>query len=218
MSSQSRPPALDRHRLRIRFRKEGDLRWISHRDLMRVMERLCRRADVRLRMSSGFHPKPKLHFPSALALGIEGFDEVMELELTEPPEPEQLLQQLNNLAPPGLVITQTVALEPGQRKAKVRLMTYRFAVPAERGTQVQAAIGKLRAARTFPVEREGRRQPIDIVANLASIDLCDGVVCFRLQAANQAAAHPRDILEALGLADLEQHGQFLSRSEIEVVS
>ena len=35
-----------RQRVRIRFRKEEDLRWISHRDLIRVFERLFRRADL----------------------------------------------------------------------------------------------------------------------------------------------------------------------------
>ena len=55
----------------------------AHRDLMRCFERLLRRAGVTLRMSQGFHPKPRMTFPSALAVGIEGTDEVMELELAE---------------------------------------------------------------------------------------------------------------------------------------
>ena len=91
VSTTPSPSTPDYQRLRIRFRKEGDLRWISHRDLVRTVERLCRRAELALRMSEGFHPKPKMSFPSALALGIEGRGEVMELELVEPVEPQQLL-------------------------------------------------------------------------------------------------------------------------------
>ena len=59
-----------RHRVRIRFRKQDDLRWIGHRDLMRCCERWFRRAGVALRRSEGFHPKPRMSFPSALAVGI----------------------------------------------------------------------------------------------------------------------------------------------------
>ena len=110
MSTAPSPSTPDYQRLRIRFRKQGDLRWISHRDLVRAVERLCRRADLALRMSEGFHPKPKLSFPSALALGIEGLGEVMELELVRPVEPEQVQQRLNALAPAGLVITQIAVI------------------------------------------------------------------------------------------------------------
>ncbi len=81
-----------RVRFRLRFRKREDLRWISHHDLVRTVERWLRRAGLPLRRSEGFHPKPKLSFPSALALGIAALDEVMEFELTEagrrrPPAP-----------------------------------------------------------------------------------------------------------------------------------
>ena len=48
-----------RHRARIRFRKEGDLRLTGHHDLMHVWERLFRRAGWQLRMSTGFHPRPR---------------------------------------------------------------------------------------------------------------------------------------------------------------
>ncbi len=67
-----------RQKLRIRFRKTGDLRLISHRDLARAFERLFRRADLPLAMSQGFHPHARINFPSALALGIQGEDEVVE--------------------------------------------------------------------------------------------------------------------------------------------
>ena len=80
-----------RLRVRIRFSKQGDLRLIGHRDLMRCLERVFRRAGLALGFSQGFHPKPRMTFPLALAVGIEGLDEVMEVELAErdgQPEPE----------------------------------------------------------------------------------------------------------------------------------
>ena len=212
------PSTPDYQRLRIRFRKEGDLRWISHRDLVRTVERMYRRAELGLRMSAGFHPKPKMSFPSALALGIEGRGEVMELELVEPVEPQQLLQRLTELAPAGLVLTQVEAVDAGQRKARVRSMQYLFPVPDERCGQVELAIEKLRNTSELLIQREGRQQPVDILADLMSVELRDGNVCFGLRATDQASARPRDVLQALGLTDLEQQGQFLTRSEVELAS
>ena len=40
-------------------------------------------AALKLSMTEGFHPKPRIGFPSALALGVEGLDEVVEIELAE---------------------------------------------------------------------------------------------------------------------------------------
>jgi len=70
-------------RIRIRFTKTGDLRWIGHMDLARLWERLVRKAGLAIALTEGFHPKPKISCPSALALGIEGLDEAVELELTD---------------------------------------------------------------------------------------------------------------------------------------
>ena len=70
-----------RHRVRIWFRKAGDLRFISHRDLVRTWERIFRRAELQLSRSEGFHPKPRMSFPAALAVGIAGTHELVEIEL-----------------------------------------------------------------------------------------------------------------------------------------
>ncbi len=70
-----------RRRVRIRFSKSGMLRYLGHRDFVRAIERLLRRAGVVPAMTEGFHPKPKMSFPLALAVGIEGWDEILELEL-----------------------------------------------------------------------------------------------------------------------------------------
>jgi len=72
-----------RHKVRIRFRKAGDLRMVSHHDLMRCFARMLRRAALPFRSSEGFHPKPRLSFPLSLALGIVGCEEVVDLELDE---------------------------------------------------------------------------------------------------------------------------------------
>ena len=55
-----REPPDVRDKIRIRFRKGGDLRLLSHHDLMRSFERMLRRAALPLRNSQGFHPKPRL--------------------------------------------------------------------------------------------------------------------------------------------------------------
>lgn len=202
----------------MRFRKVGDLRWISHRDLVRTLERLVRRAGLTLRMSQGFHPKPKLMFPSALAVGIEGQAEVLELELVTHVDPLAVQRSLQAEAPPGLEFFEVRAIAPGQDKAQLRSMTYQFPVPSESRPQVEHAIEQLLACPHLWVERDGRPDPVDMRADLESLESQAGVLRFRIRATHQASLRPRDVLQALGLAPLEQHGDFLIRCEVELTS
>src|SRR3954449_8225772 len=88
-------------KLRLRFAKRGDLRLVSHHDIMRCLERMVRRAQLPLATSQGFTPRPKIVFALALGLGIEGREEVVDIELSEPREPGDVLGRLAEAAPPG---------------------------------------------------------------------------------------------------------------------
>src|SRR5262245_34024195 len=97
--------AADSHavgKYRIRFRKAGDLRLVSHHDLMHVFERMLRRADLPCVSTQGFHPHPRITFALSLALGIVGCAEVVELELAGPLSAEEVHKRLARHAPPGL--------------------------------------------------------------------------------------------------------------------
>jgi radical SAM-linked protein len=207
---------VERHRVRIRFRKQGDLRLIGHRDLARALERLFRRAALPLRRSEGFHPKARLSFPSALALGIEGTDEVMDVELTHPVNTDSLGEQLNRLAPAGLTINSAHRLEAHAPKAHVARVVYEIPVPEQRLAALQDSVGRLLAKPQHLMERPGRTEPIDCLAGLEELKLDGGVLRLVLRATGAASANPRLILQALGSADLEQLGSWLTRTTVEL--
>src|SRR5262245_28820306 len=97
-----RPPDMTTiTKVRLRFGKRGDLRLVSHHDLMRCLERMLRRARVPMATSQGFNPRPKMTFVLALGLGIEALREVVDLELTDPWPTPELLARLRACAPPG---------------------------------------------------------------------------------------------------------------------
>jgi len=72
---------LPRQRLRLRYRKDEVLMWISHRDLLRFVMRLVRRAEVPFATSGRFSPKPKVTFGPALPLGVMADNELLDIEL-----------------------------------------------------------------------------------------------------------------------------------------
>jgi radical SAM-linked protein len=207
-----------RQRIRIRFRKEGDLRLISHRDLVRTLERAFRRAELPLSMSEGFHPKPRMSFPSALAVGIAGTDEVMELELSQQRTAEEVLAALTPHLPPGLAINTAAVLAEGTRKAQVRFVLFEIPVPAELRGEAARRIELLLSKSEHIVQREEGRGPVDVRSYVDRLELVDDRLRMRLRVTGEGAARPREVLEALGLDELESQGVYLSRTRVELES
>src|SRR5437588_7298456 len=120
-----------RTKVRIRFRKRGDLRFISHHDLMRCFERMLRRAALPFHCTEGFNPKPRLVFALPLPLGVVGCREVAELELDAELSPEEVHERLARQAPSGLEFLEVKRIDVRQR-AHARVACYRMPVPADR--------------------------------------------------------------------------------------
>src|SRR5690242_21785399 len=97
-------------KLRFRFAKTGTLRLLSHHDLMRCTERMLRRADLPFKSTAGFHPTPRVVFALSLPLGVEGLDEVVEIEFTRDLDADAVLGRLNEQAPSGLLFQRVAVI------------------------------------------------------------------------------------------------------------
>ena len=207
-------------KVRLRFAKRGDLRLVSHHDLMRCLERMLRRARVPMAMSQGFNPRPKMTFALALGLGIEGLREVVDLELSEPLEPSELLARLAACAPPGFDWVDARPLPPGRAAPRPRSVAYELPVPADRREAGPSRPGGLPvASETWPVirRRPDRERTIDLRPHVVSADLADdGVLRFRLAVSPDGSARPEDLLERSRLRDLLDEGAVLTRIDVEL--
>jgi Uncharacterized protein conserved in bacteria (DUF2344) len=145
VSDSTHRPAAHQDKIRLRFRKGGDLRLLSHHDLLRCFERLLRRTALPVHTTQGFHPHPRLIFALSLPLGVIGVEEVAELELDEVFPVEEVLAQLRSHAPPGLEILSAVRV-PLKTTAQVRSLCYRLSLPPERLDQVRERVSRLLAS------------------------------------------------------------------------
>lgn len=214
MSNVTSTPAPIRHRVRARFAKQGDLRFIGHQDLARTVERLLRRAGVQLSMTEGFHPRARLGFPLALAVGIAGDEEVVELDLAEEVDIARLTEQLQAHAPPGLTFRDVQLVPEGTRKAVVQNFEFRLPLPAERRVAAGAKVAEFLAAATWPIRRAGRRAELDLRTSILELTIDDAGLRMQLAFSHDGMPRPREILEALELADLEQQGFHLTRTAV----
>ena len=81
--------------LRVKFKKVGNLQYISHLDLVRTMHKIIVRAKLPLWYTEGFNPKPKMVFAAPLSIGTESLTEFVDIRLIEKIDVADALSRLN---------------------------------------------------------------------------------------------------------------------------
>lgn len=97
--------------MRVKFKKEGDMIYISHLDLQQLLQRAFRRADIGLVHSQGFNPHPKISYGNALALGTESQGEYVDVEIEPNLSTEEYLTAMNEQLPKGIKFIKAIEIE-----------------------------------------------------------------------------------------------------------
>lgn len=96
---------------RITFDKYGEMRFISHLDMLRFADRLLKKAHIPMKYTQGFHPRPKISLGNPVSLGTEAFNELMDIELSEVMTNEEVLERMNSAAVPGFRVNKVETVE-----------------------------------------------------------------------------------------------------------
>lgn len=86
---------------RIVFDRIRDMKYISHLDTIRFLERLFKKTGITIKHSEGFTPRPKLSFGNPVSLGDETYNELMDAEIISELSNEEILELLNSNSPEG---------------------------------------------------------------------------------------------------------------------
>lgn len=98
-------------RLRVTMGKQGDMALVGHLDLMKLLDRMTRRANLPISFTGGYHPSPRIYPANALPLGATSSGEIMEFDLTESMNVEQFREVLIQHLPGDLPINQVEELD-----------------------------------------------------------------------------------------------------------
>ena len=90
--------------LKIVFSKTGDMRFVSHLDLMRLFQRAVRRAEMPVTLTQGFSPHLKISITRALKLGVESSGEEAVFHMDREMRPENFVDAMNAKLPEGVRI------------------------------------------------------------------------------------------------------------------
>jgi radical SAM-linked protein len=97
-------------RLRTEYSVGAELKFLSNLDMMHLMERSLRRADIPYALSEGFNPHVKLSMGTVLPVGISGEKEYFDLELSQYMRADDFMQRMNAVLPEKVKIRQSVLI------------------------------------------------------------------------------------------------------------
>jgi radical SAM-linked protein len=202
------PPAPIVARMTIRYAKRGRMRFASHRDVARAIERGVRKAGVPVAYSAGFSPHPRISYSGGAPTGAASEAEYLEISLTRRCEPADLGRLLDAALPDGIDVIEVVEVDAKSAGLAFEASQWHVVLPGVTAEAVSSAVQAFLGSSTAVVERltsKGMRQ-LDARAAVVSLevgrhvgpDLPDGCAILRMVVQQLTpAVRPEDILTAL---------------------
>jgi len=202
-------PALTVQRLTIRYSKRGRMRFASHRDIARAIERGVRKAGLPVAYSAGFSPHPRISYSGGAPTGSASEAEYLELAVTRRCEPDDVSRRLNVALPDGIDVIEVV--ETGGRSAGIQLEASEWEVvwPGVPADAAASAVQAFLAAPSVQVERltskgmrrlDARAAVISLTSHAPEPEIDESARCVILRMIVRhmtPAVRPDDILAAL---------------------
>ncbi|MBR3392385.1 MAG: TIGR03960 family B12-binding radical SAM protein [Firmicutes bacterium] len=159
-------------RCRVELKVDGAAKWVSHLDLLGMVEKALRRSGLPIAYSQGFNPHMLISWGPAHPVGLASDGEYADLTFSgEPPADWQAV--FGRALPPGLTLVQarTVAAEEPSLMAAVNYACYRLELPAADEDELARAVERIMTASSLPMERVSPkgRKTVDLRPALAKL-------------------------------------------------
>lgn len=159
---------------RLLFTKTGEAVWMSHLDLMRLMQRAFKRAGLPLKHTQGYNPRPSVSIALPLSVGVESVCELLDFDLDgETVSCEEITNRLNDALVPGIRVLRTY--ENGRKIKELALLSCEITLEYDAGVPEEAIdwIGALFLREALTVEKKGKNGPSqqDIIPMIRRVGL-----------------------------------------------
>lgn len=195
----------------LTFAIDGDLRFLSHHDVLRAVERIATRARLPLRYSEGFNPRPRISLAHPRPVGVATRGDLLVLTLEERVSTDEMLETLNRHAPRGMRFLAAGPLR-GRKAPRVVRVGYELALGVEQAAEARRLLESLQSQDAWPVERQvqapssGKRKQwrprrIDLRPLVDAIEIRDRTLRWALVRRGDLWARPGEVLRVLGVEE-----------------
>lgn len=176
-------------KIRLKFTKCGDMKYLGHLELVSLFNRAARRANLPLKYSEGFHPMPRIIFSPPIPSGIESLSEYVDIELIKKMDAQDVMRLMNSKLPEGIKImdAQAIPLKTPALQNMITGFVYRIERLQDccdncfdalrKGALIFARRQKLIAT----IERDGRKKDIDLKTEILDINVSNSQIRMTLR-------------------------------------
>jgi radical SAM-linked protein len=147
------------------------MRFASHRDIARAVERGVRKAGLPIAYSAGFTPHPKISYAGAAATGVASEAEYLELTFTSPCRPEDVRARLDAALPDGIDVVDVTERDSEPSFARLEASQWQVTLPGVSRSAAEAAVDEFLAASQVEVERVTKNGPRRMDARAAVVSM-----------------------------------------------
>lgn len=120
-------------KVRIKFSKNGPIKFIGHLDVMRYFQKAMRRAEIDIAYSKGFSPHQIMSFAQPLGVGVESNGEYMDVELNSAVSAKDVMDKLNAVMNEGIVVESVKKLPEDAVNAMASVAASRYVISIKEG-------------------------------------------------------------------------------------
>lgn len=120
----------------VKYKKVNRLKYISHLDTIRLLQRAVRRAGVKVSYSQGYNPHPKFSFAMPLSLGLETYGDYIEIEVEDGENPKTIKERMNKILPEDFkIIDVKESVHDKTLAARLKNVIYKIDIQLDDGSR-----------------------------------------------------------------------------------
>ena len=189
-------------KVRIKFSKEGPMKFVGHLDTMRYFQKALRRAELPVAFSGGYSPHMIMSFAVPLGVGTTSLGEYFDLELTETVPTAAIEEKLNSTMVEGIRVLSARAVEDGKTsKAMALVAAADYFVEFREGKAPEAAwkerISEFAALPSITVMKKTKRseKEVDIRPYIYQMEWKEKKVFLKLASASANYTKPELVMD-----------------------
>jgi len=129
-------------KMRVSFSKTGPLRYLSHLEVVALLQRAIRRAGFPVEYSKGFHPVQELSFGPPLGVGIAGQNEYFDMKITPPFDIVNGKKKLNMTLPAGISVNDMAVIQDNSKSLNSFITRYEYEIKGRNLSHIEGFLSE----------------------------------------------------------------------------
>ena len=203
-------------KIRIKFSKHGNLKYIGHLDLQRYFQKAIRRAEIDIAYSTGFSPHQIMSFAAPLGVGLESNGEYMDIEMNSFSGSKDIISRLNAVQAEGIQILSAKVLPEGAGNAMASVAaagyTIRFKDGREPSFDWENKIADFFALDKIPYVKETKKSMIEmnLKEGIYQLECKDHAIYMLVDASSSGNIKPSVVVQAF----MSHHNEILLENSL----